>query len=77
MYLYDHLVKKVQMFKTIPTNGTKYSRTHQVNFGRQPIKNLKWYGLTKAGHTTSNFLKAPQILFGSFLNTLSRCSYRV
>ena len=38
MYQYDYLVKKVQMLKTIPTNGTKYLRTHQVNFGRQSTK---------------------------------------
>ena len=28
------------------------------NCGRQSLKNLKRYGLTKADHTPSNFLKA-------------------
>ena len=27
-------------------------------FGRQPLKNLKVYGLLQADHTPSNFLKA-------------------
>ena len=42
--------------------------------GRQSLKNLKWYGLHKAGHNPFNFLKGcrPQILLGPFLlNTLS------
>ena len=40
---------------------------------RQPLKNLKWYGLLKHTlHVTSTFLKGclPQFFIDSFLNTL-------
>ena len=41
---------------TILTNATKYSRMDQVKFVEDSF--LKGYGLTKAEHTPSNFLKA-------------------
>ena len=45
-------------------------------YGRQPLKNLKGYGLLKADHTPFKFFKGchPQILLSSFLNTLSHIS---
>ena len=44
-------------------NGSKYSRMDQKICGRQPLKNLKGYGLPKADHIPSNFLKASSTNF--------------
>ena len=45
--------------RVIPIFGTKYSRVDQRNFcGRQPLKNLKGYGLLKKTISLQmNFLK--------------------
>ena len=60
------------------TSGDKAFKNRPSNIcGRQPLKNVKWYGLSK--QTTLNrpyhfkFFKGclPQILLGLFLNTLS------
>ena len=44
-------------------------------WGRQPLKHLKWYGLPKADHTRSNFLKA---VFHKFylVHSWTLCSIR-
>ena len=41
--------------------------------GRQPLKNLKGFGLLQVDHTPLNFVKGclPQMLLGPYLNTLS------
>ena len=38
--------------------GQSIQELTKQNCGRQPLNNLKGYGLRKAGHTASNGLKA-------------------
>ena len=59
--------------------GTKNSRKWPSKIcGRQPLRNLKGYGLPKADYNPFKFFKGclPQILLGPFLNTLSQMSRR-
>ena len=45
--------------------------------GRQPVKNLKWYGLLRKTISLQVFKGySPQILFGPFLNTLTQLFIR-
>ena len=57
----DHWKKISQSFNSLRTYCHIWPKLFENGpskiSGRQPLKNLKWYGLLKADHLTPNFLK--------------------
>ena len=60
-----------------PTYGSRYLNGLSKIFGRQLLKNLKWYGVCLGRPFYFKIFEGcfPQISLGSFLNTLTRISW--